>query len=46
MQLGDVKETFADIFESERDLNFKPKTRIQDGIPKFINWYKAYYNVK
>ena len=46
MQPGDVKETFADIFESERDLNFKPKTRIQDGIPKFINWYKDYYNVK
>ena len=45
MQLGDVKETFADIFESERDLNFKPKTRIQDGIPKFINWYRDYYNV-
>ena len=45
MQPGDVKETFADIFESERDLNFKPKTKIQDGIPKFINWYKDYYNV-
>ena len=46
MQPGDVKETYADILESERDLNFKPNTRIEDGIPKFIKWYKEYYNIK
>ena len=46
MQPGDVKETYADILESERDLNFKPNTRIEDGIPEFIKWYKEYYNIK
>ena len=46
MQPGDVQETFADISESKRDLKFFPKTRVQDGIPKFIDWYKKYYLFK
>ena len=44
MQLGDVKETYADIFESQKKLGFKPKISIDEGIPKFIKWYKSYYN--
>ncbi len=42
MQPGDVFETYADITESARDLNFKPKTTIQEGIPKFVEWYRDY----
>jgi len=42
MQMGDVKRTFADINYSSRLLNYKPKTTISDGIPKFINWFKKY----
>ena len=45
LQPGDVEKTFADIKESSRDFNFSPKTRIKDGIPKFINWYRDYYKI-
>ena len=45
IQPGDVKETFAEISESTKDLNFKPKVNINEGIPKFIEWYKSYYKV-
>ncbi len=44
MQPGDVKESFADISHSQNKLNYKPKTSIMDGIPKFIEWYKKYYD--
>ena len=45
MQPGDVKESFADIDYSKEKLNYIPKTSIEDGIPKFIQWYKEYKNV-
>ena len=45
MQLGDVKESFADINYSKEKPNYIPKIRIEDGIPKFIQWYKEYKNV-
>ena len=45
MQPGDVEKTFADIVESKRDLNFNPKTKITEGIPRFISWYKNYYKI-
>ena len=38
IQSGDVKETYADISESEKKLGFKPKISIYEGIPKFIDW--------
>jgi UDP-glucuronate 4-epimerase len=43
MQPGDVVDTFADITESTRDLNFTPKTPIEEGIPLFIDWFKDYH---
>ncbi len=42
IQLGDVKETFADIKYSKKLLNYKPQIGIQDGIPCFIDWYMKY----
>lgn len=45
MQPGDVKETYADIAETTRLTGYKPTTTIQQGIPRFIDWYKAYYRV-
>jgi UDP-glucuronate 4-epimerase len=45
MQDGDVKETFADIDAIANDLGYRPTTKIEAGIPKFIAWYKAYHNV-
>jgi UDP-glucuronate 4-epimerase len=45
LQPGDVPETFAEISQSKKDLKFKPTTKIKDGIPKFIKWYKSYYKI-
>ena len=45
MQPGDVKETFADIDETNRLTGYKPTTSIAEGVPKFVDWYKSYYDV-
>ena len=42
MQLGDVKKTYADIDESKRLLGYSPNTNIEQGLLKFVNWYKNY----
>ncbi len=44
MQLGDVKNTYADIKDSYRKIGYKPTTSISQGIPKFIKWFKEYHN--
>ncbi len=43
MQPGDVKETFADISAIERDHGFKPRTTIDEGVPRFVAWYRDYH---
>jgi UDP-glucuronate 4-epimerase len=43
--LGDVKDTFADIEASPRDLGFVPRTSIDDGIPRFVEWFRNYERV-
>jgi UDP-glucuronate 4-epimerase len=45
MQIGDVKETFADISAIERDHGFAPRTTIDEGIPRFIAWYRDYHGI-
>ncbi len=45
LQPGDVAETFADIEASRRDLGFDPKTTIETGIVRFVQWYKEYHGV-
>lgn len=46
MQPGDVHRTYADVSDLERDIGFKPSTSIEEGLGKFVDWYKEYYNVK
>ena len=43
MQPGDVKETSADIEAIKKDFGFEPKTSIEEGIPRFVKWYKEFY---
>ena len=43
MQPGDVKETSADTSELNRWVNFKPNTSIQEGVKRFVDWYRTYY---
>lgn len=40
MQKGDVYQTYADISLSEKEFAFKPKTSIEEGLGKFVKWYK------
>jgi UDP-glucuronate 4-epimerase len=41
MQPGDVPITFADISKARRLLNYAPRTKIEDGIPKFVEWFRG-----
>ena len=43
MQAGDVPATYADVDDLMNDTGFKPQTSIEDGIGKFVEWYKGYY---
>jgi len=45
MQPGDVVATAAEIEDSRRDLAFEPATSIDEGLPRFVSWYKAYHGV-
>ena len=43
MQPGDVRETYAAIEKAKRDLGFKPQIRIEEGLKRFVQWYKEYH---
>ena len=45
MQPGDVVQTSANVDKAREMLGYDPKTKIDEGIPKFIEWYKEYHNV-
>jgi UDP-glucuronate 4-epimerase len=45
MPKGDVPATVADI-KKLRKMGWKPTTRIEKGIAKFVEWYKEYYKIK
>ena len=44
LQKGDVPDTEADVSKLISDVGFKPETSVQDGINKFIKWFRDYYN--
>jgi len=45
MQDGDVRATYADVDDLVQDVGFKPETLIDEGIGRFVEWYKHYYAV-
>jgi UDP-glucuronate 4-epimerase len=45
LQPGDVAETSADVTDLERDVGFRPRVRIEEGIPRFVAWYREHYGV-
>jgi UDP-glucuronate 4-epimerase len=45
LQPGDIPETCAEISDLVRDAGFKPNTPIEDGIDRFVAWYRDYYGV-
>jgi UDP-glucuronate 4-epimerase len=45
MQAGDVPATFADVEDLVRDVGFQPSTPVEDGVRRFVAWYRDYYRV-
>lgn len=45
MQAGDVPNTYADIQTLNRAVGYVPKTSIEVGVPKFVQWYRDYYDI-
>ena len=44
MQPGEVERTSADLTKLKNTINFLPQTKIEEGIPKFIDWYQNHYH--
>ena len=45
MQPGDVPVTEADISDLVREFNYRPETTVEEGVARFLEWYRAYYRV-
>ena len=45
MQPGDVAATCADVQDLANNLHYKPNTKVQEGIKRFVEWYRAYYKL-
>ena len=43
LQPGDVPDTYADVADLVRDVNYMPATSIEEGIANFVDWYREYY---
>jgi UDP-glucuronate 4-epimerase len=43
MQPGDVPDTWADVSALRRDVGYAPNTSIEDGVARFVEWYRGYY---
>ncbi|CAI2789800.1 dTDP-glucose 4,6-dehydratase 2 [Serratia grimesii] len=46
MQPGDVLDTSADTAELYRVIGFKPETSVEEGVKRFVEWYKSFYNAQ
>jgi UDP-glucuronate 4-epimerase len=45
MQAGDVAATWADVAALERDIGYRPRTPIGEGVKRFVEWYRDYHRV-
>ncbi len=45
MQPGDVRASAADISKAQSMLDYAPRTTIEQGIPRFVDWYRTYYRI-
>ncbi len=45
MQAGDVPSTCADVSRLEKDLGYRPKVSVTEGVENFVTWYRAYFNI-
>jgi UDP-glucuronate 4-epimerase len=45
LQPGDVPDTFADISDLTKNLNYVPCTSVKEGVRNFVSWYKEYFRM-
>ncbi|NBC48234.1 MAG: NAD-dependent epimerase/dehydratase family protein [Gammaproteobacteria bacterium] len=45
LQPGDVPDTYADVTDLVEQVDYRPSTRVEDGIARFVDWYRDYYGV-
>jgi UDP-glucuronate 4-epimerase len=45
-QLGDIRDTWADVTALARDVNYRPHTELEVGVKHFVEWYLDYYHPK
>jgi UDP-glucuronate 4-epimerase len=46
LQVGDVPDTYADVSDLVEQFNYKPMTTVEDGIGRFVDWYREYFRVQ
>jgi len=45
LQAGDVPDTYADVSDLVRDVGYQPATSVEDGVSRFVDWYREYHEV-
>lgn len=45
LQPGDVPDTYADVDALVDDVGYRPSTPVEEGVSRFVDWYRGYYNV-
>ena len=45
LQPGDVPDTYADVQDLVKDVGYKPATSVEDGIARFVEWYREYFKI-
>ena len=45
MQPGDVTQTYADISRLQALTGYQPQVKLEDGLPRFVDWYRGYYGL-
>jgi UDP-glucuronate 4-epimerase len=46
LQLGDVPDTLADVEALTRDVGYRPSTPVEEGVKRFVEWYREYYHLQ
>jgi UDP-glucuronate 4-epimerase len=44
LQAGDVPDTSADVTDLARDLGYRPQVTVEEGVKRFVEWYRMYFN--
>lgn len=45
MHFGERPGTYPDVDDLIQDVGFKPATKLEDGVSRFVDWYKAFYKI-